>query len=75
MGVALDPLIWLLDVPSGIVGVSGGMIFSPSVLANGDGGTDDACGRCAFLGAWGGAASAAKTPEPGDDDSADPSEI
>ncbi len=43
----------LLDVSSGFEGVPGGMIVSPSVLVNGDGGTDDACGRCAFIGAWG----------------------
>ena len=43
----------LLDVSSGFEGVPGGMILSPSVLVNGDGGTDDACGRCAFIGAWG----------------------
>jgi hypothetical protein len=46
----------LLDVPSRIVGVSGGMISSLSVLANGEGEMDDACGQCAFFGAWGDAA-------------------
>ena len=34
----------LLDVLSGFEGVPGSRILSPSVLVNGDGGTDDACG-------------------------------
>jgi hypothetical protein len=54
--VLIDKKKWFLDVPSGIVGVFNGMILSLSVLASGDGGTDDACGRSAFLGAWGDAA-------------------
>ncbi len=39
-------MICTLDVSSGIVGVSGGMISSASLLANGTGGADEACGRC-----------------------------